>query len=115
MKVLNYISQIFPLSLLGMYVILFLCAGLDTYENYRNLYLIADVTLMSLTIIGAVIFINKWKLITKISLIAILLLNILTEIDSRHPLEYYHDLYLYVILIFFLSMCVFSITNKHKT
>lgn len=115
MKVLNYISQIFPIALLGMYVILFLCTGMSTYKNYINIALLADISLMSLTIIGASIFINKWKLVTKISLIAILLLNVLTEIDSRHPLEHYHDLYLYVILIFFLSMCVFSITNKHKT
>lgn len=113
MKVLNSVSQIPPLFLLGVYITLFFFTGFDIYfDQYSNLAKI-DTFLMITSIVGAIFFIRKWKNITVIGFITLIMLNILTEVGMRIRLANYYNIYENIIIAFFILLMIFS-TKRNK-
>ena len=110
---MDKVSQLFPITLLGMYTILYLFIDFQTYyELYNNIVILVDTILFIGSIGFAIFFIRKWKTLAIVSIITVIVLNVLTELDDRLKLTYYYEIYEGAIIMAFTMMIAFSKTNK---
>lgn len=110
---LSKISQWFPITLLAFYILLLTLIDTELYASvYSTIVTRVDTALMCFTIIGAALFIKKWRLLAIVSFVTVILLNILTELNFRITIEYYYEFYILIIALFFITMFLFSTLKK---
>lgn len=110
---MHRMSQIFPISLLGMYMILSILTNFDFYnEEFYNVVIKIDTFLLICSTTAAFFYIHKWKTLPTLSFATVIALNVLTEMSFRTNITLYYELYQAIIVLFFLMMAVLS---PHKT
>lgn len=112
---LKSITEIFPITLLGFYMILFFFVDYIWYAKaYETLVEKTDTVLLIISILGAVKYFKEWKAYTKLSFITVVLLNILTEISFDVEINNYYIIYRNTIVIFFICMIGYEIKDGIK-
>lgn len=98
-----------------MYIVFYLFTDTDWYYNYYDSVIVKiDCTLLALSVIGAFFFLRKWKAIPIISLSAVIVLNILTEISFRIEIVRYYEIYFSIIVLTFLLMLMITQLKKQQ-
>src|SRR6478752_1640484 len=95
-----------------MYMTLFIFSDTDCYAAYRPTLAAIDTVMFSIATFGMIYYRSQWSLESIVTYSTVVTLNILTEFDSRFPVESYLELYENIIKSHFLIMIVFFLSNR---
>lgn len=97
------VTQIFPITLLGIYMTLFFFTSTEVYNQiYDNIIVRIDVSFFIISVLGAIFFFKHWNVLAKASFVTVLLLNILTELSFEFVIVNYYSIYQNIVVMFFL-------------
>lgn len=105
-------TELATLLLLAMYITLFIFCDTDIYSKLRPPLAAIDTILFIISTIGIIYYKRQWKLESTVTYSTIISLNLLTELDSRIPIDNYFDLYENIIISHFIIMIVFFLSNR---
>jgi len=112
---LTSITEIFPITLLGFYMILFFFVDYTLYdETYKPFIEKIDTLLLLISTIGANEYFEEWKAYAKLSFITVVILNALTEISFKVEIDNYYIIYRNAIIVLFICMIVYEIKDGIK-
>lgn len=108
-------SQYIPIILIWMYITLLFCTPLQIYaEIYETWISFIDTFLLTLSVLYYFSDRKYWGFIAKKSLLTVISLNILTELDRRgREIPEYYQYYKIIVSLYLLSL-IFDIWNRNR-
>jgi len=108
------VTQFAPFLMLTLYMTLYIFVENDFYYLNHKLFAFIDTILLVISLLGVLFYFKSWRFESIMTLSTVLVLNLITEIDLRYPIEVYYELYESVILNHFILLIIISIFNKDK-